>query len=69
MALSDMVTHLEGVEGEMDPSLQGPVSDALMKLLEDKSSDVQTKAVARHAAFHISPFTFHISHFTSHTNS
>jgi uncharacterized protein (DUF2267 family) len=47
MAMNDLISELEGLaEGnQLDVSLQLPVSKAILTLLEDQSSDVQTVAV------------------------
>src|SRR4051812_37636260 len=45
MATSDLTTELEGIEGIIDGSLQAPIRNAIIKQLEDSSTDVQSVAV------------------------
>jgi hypothetical protein len=47
MAMSDCITELEGLADgvQLDVALQLPLSKAILTLLEDQSSDVQTVAV------------------------
>jgi cullin-associated NEDD8-dissociated protein 1 len=44
MATSDLIAQLSG-ESRIEPSLQVPVCNAIIKQLDDKSADVQTVAV------------------------
>ena len=45
MATSDLTQELESNEGLVDATLQGPIRNAILKQLEDSSTDVQTVAV------------------------
>jgi len=45
MATSDLTQDLEQLEGVIDNSLQAPIRNAIIKQLEDSSTDVQTVAV------------------------
>lgn len=45
MATSDLTSELSQVEGLLEPSLQVPLRNAILKQLDDKSIEVQAVAV------------------------
>lgn len=45
MATKDLISQLKLVSGPVDSSLQASVRDAILRLLDDKNSDVSTMAV------------------------
>lgn len=45
MATKDLIDQLKSVIGQLDPHLQQPIRDAILRLLDDKNSDVATMSV------------------------
>src|ERR1700722_10082119 len=45
MAVHDLIEQLKLVQGQLDASLQTPIRDVILRLLDDGSSDVATVAV------------------------
>ena len=46
MAVSDVITQLESFESKVDAATQVSIRDAVIKLMDDKSPDVQTNAIS-----------------------
>jgi hypothetical protein len=46
MAMSDLITALEGFELKIEPALQDAMTTAVIKLIDDQSADVQTNAIS-----------------------
>jgi hypothetical protein len=46
MAISDLMHALDAYEGKLDTTQQTQIRDTIIKVLDDKSADVQTIAVS-----------------------